>query len=177
MRSPSVHKLLGIGNKAGLSLLLAGHDNILELVRETSVRNLSAIAAGPHPPSAAELLSTDRFSVLLERMLEHFDHVVVDSPPILGLADAPLIGQAVEGAVLVIEAESASIRSIRNALRRMLVGQNQIFGAVVTKLDIERAGHDYGLNYAYYYSYGDEQKSEGKTGKQYDFGDEPATDR
>lgn len=177
MRSPSVHKVLGISNRGGLSYLLSGHDNIFEVIQKTSIPNLSAIAAGPHPPSAAELLSTDRFAVLLERMLEHFDHVVIDSPPILGLADAPLIGQAVEGTVLVIEAGSASIRSIRNAMRRMLVGQNQIFGAVVSKLSVERAGHDYGFNYASYYSYGDTKAAEEDVGKEYDFGEEPGHHR
>ncbi|AZI36351.1 putative exopolysaccharide biosynthesis protein [Caenibius tardaugens NBRC 16725] len=154
MRSPSVHTLTNVRNEGGLSLLLAGEENILGQVQSTHIPELAVLTAGPTPPSAAELLSTDRFHDVLDGLLERYDHIVVDCPPILGLADAPLIGRAVEGSVLVIEAESASVRSIRNALRRLQVGHNHVYGALVTKLDVERAGQDYGLNYAGYYSYG-----------------------
>ncbi|OCC23016.1 protein tyrosine kinase [Croceicoccus estronivorus] len=154
MRSPSIHKLVGTDNAEGLSKLLAGNDHIDEMIRQTSIKGVSVLSSGPTPPSAAELFGTDRLEMLLTRMLGYFDHVIIDTPPILGLADAPLIGRTVEGSVLVIEAEQASVRSIRNALRRLRVGNNQVYGALVTKLDTARAGHDYGLNYAGYYSYG-----------------------
>ena len=55
------------------------------------------MSAGPIPPNAAELLTGTRLSVLFERLLETYDHVVVDSPPVMGLADAPLIASRVEG--------------------------------------------------------------------------------
>lgn len=161
MRSPSVHKLVDSDNSAGLSNLLAGEDDFEALVRLTARKGLSILPAGPTPPSAAELLSTERLGQLIEQMLGTYDHIIIDAPPILGLADAPLLGRAAEGAVFVIEAESAPVRAIRNALRRLQVGQNHVFGAIITKVDYGRHRYGYGYGYGYGHNYGyGEQRSE-----------------
>lgn len=154
MRSPSVHKFLGVENGAGLSNLLTGDDEFGRLVLPTGFKGLSAMVAGPAPPSAAELLSTDRMHLIIQRLLSDFDHVVIDSPPVLGLTDAPLLGRAVEGCVFVIEAEGAAVRAIRSSLDRMRMVDNHIYGAIVTKIDQRQHGYGYGYGYGYGHSYG-----------------------
>ena len=102
MRSPSVHHLGGVDHDRGLSNFLAGNDDISQLTFEMRDLGFTAMSAGPIPPNAAELLTGPRLQLLLTRLLETYDHVVIDSPPVMGLADAPLIASQVEGVVYAL---------------------------------------------------------------------------
>ena len=155
MRSPSIHEFVGADNRLGLSNFLAGDNDWQRLLKPTPSRGLSLLSAGPPPPSAAELLSSDRMLLLIRQLLDQFDHVVVDSPPILGLADAPLLSRAVEGVIFVIESEAVAIRGIKASLDRVRSVHAHVFGAVLTKLKHRQAGYGYG--YGYSYGYGDEK--------------------
>jgi capsular exopolysaccharide synthesis family protein len=152
MRSPSVQDFVGIPNHAGLSNYLVGNDDWHHLVHAVEVRNLSVMTAGPTPPSAAELLSSDRLAQLIAELSKKFDHVVLDAPPILGLADAPLISNVVEGCVFVIESNGVAVRGARSALDRLRSVNAHIFGVILTKLDRKAIGYGYG--YGYGSSYG-----------------------
>jgi polysaccharide biosynthesis transport protein len=156
MRSPSMHSYIGANNKTGLSNFLAGDNDWRQLVAPTVLTSLSFLPAGPMPPSAAELLSSDRMLMLIRQLLEEFDHIVVDSPPILGLADAPLLSRAVEGCVFVVEAEGVAVRGIKASLGRLQSVHAHVFGVVLTKLKQRQSGYGYG--YGYSYGYGNEAK-------------------
>ena len=147
MRSPSMHKFVNVTNNQGLSNFLAGDNDWQHLVVSTAVKGLSLIPAGPMPPSAAELLSSDRMLMLVREMSEQFDHIVIDSPPILGLADAPLLSRAVEGCIFVVEAEGVAIRGVRASLGRLQSVHAHVFGVVMTKLKQRQAGYGYGYGY------------------------------
>lgn len=157
MRSPSLHHLFNITNKAGLSNLLSGNDDLAALVQTTAEKGVSVLTSGPRPPSPAELLSGDRLTKMIENMLQHFDHVVVDAPPVLGLTDGPLIGTAVEGCVFVIQAGEVPIRGVRASLQRLSMVNTRIVGAILTKLNQRDLGYGYGYGagYGYGYAYGD----------------------
>ena len=159
MRSPSLAGFVGLSNDSGLSNYLAGEDGWQELVHENGSGVPAYMLAGPSPPSAAQLLSTDRLSKLIGLLSERFDHVVVDSPPILGLADAPLLSRAVEGVVFVVEADGVSVRGIRSALQRLRAAQGHIFGVVLTKLQQRHSGYGYGYGHSYGYGQDEETKS------------------
>src|SRR3546814_7625731 len=105
------------------------------------------MTAGKTPPNAAELLGSDRFSLLVETLLARYDHVLIDSPPLLGLADAPLIARRVEGVLFTIEANSKKTRIIGNALDRLRMSGAKIFGAVVTKVGLKKQVYGYGYGY------------------------------
>lgn len=152
MRSPSIHQLTTATNVNGLSNYLAGENDWRRLVQPVSDRKMNIMSAGPMPPSASELLSNDRMPMLIRDLLAEFDHVVVDAPPILGLADAPLLARAMEGCVFVIEAEGVAVRGINASLDRLRLVHAHIFGAVLTKLKRHHVGYGYG----YGYGYGDE---------------------
>ncbi len=159
MRSPSLQTLLKTENKQGLSNYLSGHDEWRELVEKSDITNLSIMMAGPMPPNAAELLSGSRISQIVSELGEHFDHVVIDAPPLLGLADATLIAQSVEGSVVVIEYDRVPIRGLQQAIDRLRGARRPIFGAVVTKMSEEDSSYGYG--YGYGHSYGsDRQESD-----------------
>ena len=152
MRSPSVHTLAGVANEHGLSNLLAGSDDFASLIVDCQLKGVSILPAGPMPPSAAELLSSERLELIVRRLEKDFDHLIIDSPPVLGLADAPLLARVVEGSIFVIASSETSLASARRALVRVKQAQNQIFGAVATKVDGRRFG--YGDEYYQSLNYG-----------------------
>ena len=151
MRSPSMHGLLGLSNQQGLSNFLTGSDNVDSLIHRTDHDGLFVMTAGPQPPSAAELLASDRYGRLLEELATRFDHIVCDAPPVMGLADAPLIASRVEGLIFVIESHGTKKSMARLAIARLKAAEAQIIGAVLTKFDVKRAHYGYGYDYGYGY--------------------------
>jgi capsular exopolysaccharide synthesis family protein len=150
MRSPSAHRLVGNSNARGFSNLLAGEDAYRPLVAATETEGLSILPAGPNPPSASELLGGGRLHQVLDLLRREFDFLVIDGPPVLGLADAPLLAQATEGCVFVIEAEETGLTAVHSALGRLRAVSSNVFGAIVTKLSPNRFGYGYGYHYEYH---------------------------
>ncbi|MGW8192429.1 GumC family protein [Sphingomonas hankookensis] len=151
MRSPSVHHLGGVSHDYGLSNFLAGQDDIAPLTFDMKELGFTAMSAGPIPPNAAELLTGSRLSLLIERLHEHFDHVVIDSPPVMGLADAPLIASRVEGVVYAVESHGIRSTLVKTALARLTSANAHIFGGVLTKFEARKAHYGYGYEYGYGY--------------------------
>lgn len=151
MRSPSVHHMVDCKNVAGLSNYLAGSDDVKALVHADTGNKISVMTAGPPPPNAAELLSSDRLPKLLQELGEHFDHIILDIPPVMGLADAPLIARAVEGVVFVIQSHATGTSAARVAIRRLADSHSHILGVLMTKFQAQRAHYGYGYDYGYGY--------------------------
>ncbi len=151
MRSPSVHHLGGVDHERGLSNFLAGQDDIAPLTFQMTELGFTAMSAGPIPPNAAELLTGERLSLLIERLLQDYDHVVIDSPPVMGLADAPLIASRVEGVIYAVESHGIRSSLVKTALNRLSSANARIFGGVLTKFEARKAHYGYGYNYGYSY--------------------------
>lgn len=149
MRSPSIHQLAGVNHDHGLSNYLVGEELTDKLLFEIESLGVKAMTAGPIPPNAAELLIGTRFTALLKDLLALFDHVVIDSPPVMGLADAPLIASHVEGVVFVVESHGIRSTLVKTAVGRLRSANARIFGGVLTKFESRRAqyGYDYGYSY------------------------------
>jgi capsular exopolysaccharide synthesis family protein len=160
MRSPSVHHLGGAGHERGLSNFLSGQDEIDSLTFEMADLGFTAMSAGPIPPNAAELLTGNRLSLLIERLLAIYDHVVIDSPPVMGLADAPLIASRVEAVVYVVESHGIRASMVKTALERLEAANAHLVGGVVTKFETRKAHFGYG--YEYGYGYGRDATAEAK---------------
>lgn len=153
LRKPSLHKLVGVSNRAGLSSLLARQKGVDEVVQSTDVANLFVLPSGPLPPNPAQLLGSSALRELLHSLGDTFDLVVVDGPPVLGLSDAPRLSNATETTVFVTEASGPHRGHAKAALKRLLASHGRILGVVLTKFDERHAG--YGGKYAYYsYRYG-----------------------
>lgn len=151
MRSPSVAQFVGVPNDRGTSNFLAGDDNVDELIKKPASLGFSVLAAGPNPPNAAELLTGARLKLLMDELLKRYDHVVIDSPPVLGLADAPLIASRAEGVVYAVESGGARSSMIRSALNRLSAANANVLGVVLTKFEAKQAGYGYGYDYGYGY--------------------------
>jgi capsular exopolysaccharide synthesis family protein len=157
MRSPSVHHLIHTDHKRGLSNFLSGDDEVEGLLHRVDEFGFHAITAGPIPPNAAELLTSDRLSLLIAELLRRFDHVVIDSPPVMGLADAPLIGSRVEGVIYAVESHGIRASLVRTALNRLASANARVLGAVLTKFEARRGGMSYGYEYGYSYGQGEQR--------------------
>lgn len=159
MRSPSVHHFGGVSNQQGLSNFLTGAENIDALLFEMEGFGFAAMAAGPIPPNAAELLTGNRLRILIDRLLTQYDHVVIDSPPVMGLADAPLIASQVEGIVYAVESNGIRASLVQIALARLASANVRVFGGILTKFDAAKT--HYGHGYEYGYGYGRDDKKSG----------------
>lgn len=155
MRSPSVHQLGGVSHDRGLSNFLTGEDAIETLIFHMDDFGFDAMSAGPIPPNAAELLTGTRLSLLISRLLETYDHVIVDSPPVLGLADAPLIASKVEGLVYAVESHRMRSSVVRSAIGRLVSANAHILGVVLTMFEGNQS--QYGYNYSYDYGVRDSE--------------------
>ena len=151
MRSPSVHHLGGVDHDHGLSNFLSGQDNIAPLTFRMEDLGIAAMSAGPIPPNAAELLTGNRLSILIDRLLEDYDHVVIDSPPVMGLADAPLIASRVEGVIYAVESHGIRSSMVRTALGRLASANARVLGGILTKFEAKKAHFGYGYEYGYGY--------------------------
>lgn len=147
LRNPSSH---GAGNdKQGLSSLLVSSERVIDHIVKTRTPNLSLLTSGPIPPNPAELLVSNRIKALIREAMQGFDIVIVDAPPVLGLADAPILASACEGTLLVVESGSVRRRIILDAIDRLHAADARIVGVVLTKHDSKASGYGYGYGYGY----------------------------
>ena len=154
LRRPSVHRRLELDNEKGMSTLLTHQDSLDHVIKPSGLKNLDVITSGPVPPSPTELIASLRMEELIDEFSARYDVVVLDSPPVLGLADAPLISALVEGVIFIIESERARRGSLKSSLRRLRTMRPVILGAVLTMFDPSKLSHGYSEYYGYdYYSY------------------------
>jgi succinoglycan biosynthesis transport protein ExoP len=153
LRNPSLHRIVGCDNSAGLSNYLTSRTPLAQLVQPTDQPNLGIMPCGPLPPNPAELLAGPRVRALLKDVAESFDLLIIDGPPVMGLADAPLLASHAAGVMLVVESGSTRLGLVKTALRRLEVGHARMLGAVLTKFSVKQAGYGYGEGYGYAYAY------------------------
>jgi polysaccharide biosynthesis transport protein len=156
LRNASVHKRIFASNEMGLSNYLSGSKTPEEVVQTTDTEGLLLMTAGPLPPNPAELLNGPRFQSLLALARESFDIVLIDGPPIMGLADAPLISTNVQSTLLVVAANETRRSIVKVALRRLQMARANVIGALLNKFDAKQTGYGYGYGYGdyEYHSYG-----------------------
>ena len=162
MRNPSLHRsLAATPTGKGLSSLLAGAATLQEVVVPSGEAQLDVIFAGPLPPNPAELLSGTRLVSLLSIAGQHYDQVVIDGPPVMGIADGPLLANSADGTLLVVDSGSTKIGNAQAALKRLLVARAHVIGVLLTKYNPKTAGHGY--HYESYYAYGGPARLPGKS--------------
>ncbi len=137
LRNPSLHKAVARSNESGLSSYLSGDAQREALIQATGIANLAVLTAGPHPPSPVDLLMGPRLLELLDRAeAMGFEKIVIDAPPVLGIADAIVLGNQVQNILFVVKAGDTRLSSIRDALRRMRLGGLMPLGVVLTSVSV-----------------------------------------
>ncbi|WP_374412862.1 GumC family protein [Novosphingobium colocasiae] len=154
LRRPALHRHCGLENESGFSNLLTGQTDVASLVRKSAaLGDLGIMTSGPLPVSAPRLLTLETISAALDLLTPSYDVIIIDCPPVLGLADALQISSATEGTLYVHEAGRASQRQTISSLRRLRRGGANVIGILLTKFDFHRDGYsNYGYT-QYYYNY------------------------
>jgi len=155
LRKPSVHKAVGLDKCDGLSTYLSRRINVEELIQPLPVSNLSVLPSGPVPPNAAELISSAQMKELLKTLGERYDHIVIDSPPLINVTDPVILSTMVDGVILVVQGGKATREVVRRARMELATANARIFGVVLNNVDLKREGYDYYYYDRYYAGYGE----------------------
>lgn len=158
LRKGYMQKVMGQEMGAGLSAYLAGQSEMMQVISKTGFDGLDFVCSGAVPPNPSELLMHPRFKALLDWAAEHYDFVIVDSPPILAVTDAAIVGQHVGASLLVARFGQTAVKEVEVAIRRF--EQNGVVIKGILLNAVEKKASSYYGNYGYYqYSYGDKTKA------------------
>lgn len=160
LRNPSLAKAMGLVGGDGLSSILSGAKTFANSVTTTNNKKLDVILSGPLPPSPTELLAGSRLVSLLLIAAQKYDQIIIDGPPVLGIADSPILANAAGGTLLIVRSGSSRISSAQAAIKRLRVTRAHLIGVLLTQYDAKASG--YGYEYEGYYAYGGSQKLLGR---------------
>jgi polysaccharide biosynthesis transport protein len=154
LRKPGVARSLDIPNDRGLSGVLTGAHPLEEALQQIeAVPNLWVLPAGPRPPNPAELLSSPRMEQLLGELRERFEHVVLDSPPLLMVTDATVLATLADGVILIVESGVTARDALARSHRILKIAGGRVLGVVMNKVQLGQDGYHYGpyaRSYRYY---------------------------
>ena len=147
LRRPSVHKAFGSRPPLGLSNVLSGGAKWQDVVQPTMEPNLFIIASGPLPPHPSELLGSGMMHDLIAEWRKEYDHIILDSPPVLSVTDAVLLAVQADSVTLVVRSGQTTMGAVRNASDLLMHMKAPLRGIVLNAFDLQSP--DY---YYYYYS-------------------------
>ncbi len=157
LRRPTVHRVFKMGQSQGLSTYLSRQVEIDPLINKLWVPNLSVLPCGPIPPNPAELISSERMRLLLKELGQKYDHILIDSPPLINVTDPVILSTMVDGVILVVQAGRSTRDIVRRARQELNSVGAKVFGVVLNNLDIKREGYDSYLATYGNYGYGEKQ--------------------
>jgi len=144
MRKPRVHTVFQQAQQPGLSNVLVGDAKAADSVRKTNVPGLWVLTAGMCPPNPAELLGSRRFRDLGASLSQHFDWIIVDTPPVMAVTDASVIAHGATGVLFVVGSESTDRHAARRAVEQLRQARATLVGGVLNRVDLQ--------HHPYYYS-------------------------
>ncbi len=153
-RKPIQHKIFEFDNEKGLSNVLAGTVTLAEAVRSGPVELLDVLGCGREVPNPSEILSSNSFSEVLKYLSEHYDRVIIDSPPVTSLADSQILAAICDVTLLVLRAEKSTRRHSQHARDILLSVGGSLLGTVVNDVPRKRSHYGYYRGYGYYGHYG-----------------------
>jgi polysaccharide biosynthesis transport protein len=157
-RKPMQHRIFGIEDGIGMTNVVAGQIPLGKAIKATSTKGLYVLPSGPTPQNPSEILNGHAFAQIVARLEEKFDHIVFDSPPVMPVTDARILGASCDLTVLVLRAQKSTRRLSEHAVNSMLSVGSRILGVIVNDVPRRKDGYGYG-----YYSYGSYRY--GNTGK------------
>lgn len=168
LRKPRLHRDFGKPQSPGLTNRIAGaqaEGNDSASILATDVEGLFVMPSGNSAPNPAELLSSDRMRKIIGMSERAFDHVIIDSAPILGLADAMVLSRLVDGVILVTSAGKTAKDSIKTSIKRLAQVRAPVLGVVLNAVDLESPDYAYYSSYYYNYESDEDAGAGGKPGK------------
>jgi capsular exopolysaccharide synthesis family protein len=157
LRKPSVHKVLGVDHTLGLSTYLTRRGELNDVIQKLPIANLSVLTSGRIPPNPSEMISSSRMKEMLALLSERFDHIIIDSPPLLKVTDPVILSTLADGVILVVHGGKSTREVLRRTRQELSVAGAKIFGVVLNNVDAGNEAYD-----NYYGAYSDyEQENAG----------------
>ena len=142
MRKPSVHKNFRITNTYGISDILLQKKKVTEVAYSYN-KNLSIITAGKVPPNPSEMLASKAMTAFLKEMKDHFDYIVLDTPPVQAVADAQILSTKTDGTLVVVRAGVTKKDEVKNTINTLNKINANIIGTILHAVDNTRNKYQY----------------------------------
>jgi capsular exopolysaccharide synthesis family protein len=156
LRKPAAHKSFNLNQTVGLSTFLSREAAVDSLIRKLPVPNLSLLPCGPIPPNPAELISSEKMKTLLKDLSLRYDHILIDSPPLMYVTDPVILSTMVDGVMLVVRSGKSTREIARQAHLKLSSVGARVFGVVLNRVNPRDTGYDQSGYYPYFYEYGKE---------------------
>ena len=154
LRKPILHKYMKASRtNKGLTSVITGEEKLENSIFKLSGVNIYALMAGPIPPNPAEILSSSAMEQIITQLKKQFDYVILDTPPVSVVTDAAIVGNLVDGALLVVRSKYAPIDSVKLAKKKLEEVGIKIFGVVLTRYNVRESNKKTGYSYSYNYDY------------------------
>lgn len=156
MRRPSIHRRFNEDNAIGLSNLLtntARKDDLPRLIRQSKAPNVFFMSAGTVPPNPADLLSSARMSLIVSSLRKRYDMIIIDAPPVIGIADVPILSRLTEATLLIVSTNKVTRKAAIMALKRLKSAGANVVGVAMTMFSVSKYDYNYTyghLRYRYY---------------------------
>lgn len=147
LRKPTLHQLFKLSNLNGLSNYLIGQCTAQECIMSTNVEDLFVLPSGTIPPNPSELLASPKFKERLRELEMMFDHVFIDSPPVLSVADPLVLTQVVDGVIFLINAKRTTIPIARKALKTLQHLDAKVLGILANRISATADEYSYDSDY------------------------------
>lgn len=156
LRRPSLARSVHLHTKAGLTDVLAGSAPLKEAIVHNDDLGIDVLTAGQHSTNPLELIASNKFKELLKKLGEHYDQVILDTPPTQAVSDALVMGSAADAVVYVVKAHSTSINTVKHGLNRLKYANANVVGVVLNQVDTKKQSYYGGNDYyaGYFDSYG-----------------------
>ncbi|HID0497300.1 TPA: polysaccharide biosynthesis tyrosine autokinase [Acinetobacter baumannii] len=151
MRRGYMHKYFDVDLKPGLSELLSGQADLQKVLHKTQVTNLDVITRGKSPTNPSEILSSNQFKELLEQLQSQYDHIIIDTPPVLAVTDGIIISQYTGVNLIVARYAKSQMKELELTVNRFEQAGVKVNGFILNDIQRASAGYGYGYNYAYAY--------------------------
>ncbi|EKP48345.1 tyrosine-protein kinase Ptk [Acinetobacter baumannii Naval-2] len=151
MRRGYMHKYFDVDVKPGLSELLSGQADLQKVLHKTQVANLDVITRGKSPTNPSEILSSNQFKELLEQLQSQYDHIIIDTPPVLAVTDGIIISQYTGVNLIVARYAKSQMKELELTVNRFEQAGVKVNGFILYDIQRASAGYGYGYNYAYAY--------------------------
>ncbi len=152
LRKPRVHRYMKLDLGVGISNYVCGYAEYDEIVRKEIHSSLDVITAGERTINPVEILTSDRFRALIDRLSEEYDYVFVDSPPVSVVTDAVVLAQYCSGVVIVAKAEYTTYDVLDYTVENLRKARSKILGFILTNAQDKRRPYRYDIYQQQYYN-------------------------
>ncbi len=159
VRRPALHRAMDVLREPGLTNLLIGNAEIREAIRPNVLPNLDVLPSGPFPPNPSELLNSKKMQLILRELEGSYNHIILDSPPILAVTDSAILATHTDGMVLVLRSGETEQRAAERAVDQVRRVGVRVFGAVLNEVASTTVEESHYMQY--YYSYHPRERPRG----------------